>query len=102
MGALRRVPRTGLGLVLALWPLSAAAESASPVVRVRQPVALSLSRDGSRLLVANARSGSLSVIDLGSSQVVAEHDVGRGLADVAPLADGRHVAADLVASLKTL
>src|SRR5262249_2853904 len=42
---------------------------------------------------ANRRSGSLSVIDPRSSKVVAESDVGRGLADVAPLPDGRHLLA---------
>jgi YVTN family beta-propeller protein len=56
-------------------------------------VALAFSPDGARLYVANARSGSLSVIDPRAARVTAEHEVGRGLADVAPLPDGRHVLA---------
>jgi YVTN family beta-propeller protein len=59
-------------------------------VRFGQPVALAFSRDGARLLVANRRSGSLSEVDTATSRVVAEHDVGRGLADVAALPDGKH------------
>jgi DNA-binding beta-propeller fold protein YncE/mono/diheme cytochrome c family protein len=43
--------------------------------------------------VANGRSGSLSVIEISSARVVAEHDLGRGLADLAVLADGRHLLA---------
>lgn len=97
LGALRRVRRAGLGLALALWPLTAVAESPASsnalATQTRHPAALALSRDGSRLFVANARSGSLSVVDVGTSRVVAEYAVGRGLADVVPLADGRHVLA---------
>jgi YVTN family beta-propeller protein len=56
-------------------------------------VALCFSGDGSRLFVANGRSGSLSVIDPRAAAVVAETGVGRGLSDVAPLPDGRHLLA---------
>ncbi len=56
-----------------------------PLPRQRQPTALCLSADGARLFVANGRSGSLSVVDLTSAKVVAERDVGRGLADLAAL-----------------
>jgi YVTN family beta-propeller protein len=65
------------------------ADDAAP--RLRRPVALAVSRDGGRLFVANERSGSLSVVDTGTARVVAEHDVGRGLSDVAALPDGRHL-----------
>lgn len=58
--------------------------------RLRQPVALAFGHDGNRLLVANRRSGSLSVVDPSALQVVAEFDVGRGLTDLAPLPDRRH------------
>src|SRR5262249_47596450 len=44
-------------------------------------------------LVANRRSGSISVIDAATRQVVTESDVGRGLADLAVLPDGRHLLA---------
>jgi YVTN family beta-propeller protein len=43
------------------------------------------------LLVANSRSGSLSVIDTIARGVVAEHDIGRSLADVALLNGGRRL-----------
>ena len=48
---------------------------------------------GKTLLVANRRSGSLSVIDAAARKVVAEYDVGRGLADLAALPGGRHLLA---------
>ncbi|WP_406698718.1 cytochrome c peroxidase [Singulisphaera sp. Ch08] len=62
--------------------------------QVRQPAGLSLSPDGSRLFVANRRSGSLSIIATKSSRVVAESQVGRGLADVTALPDGNLLAVD--------
>ncbi len=37
------------------------------------------------MLVANRRSGSLSLIDLAARKIVAEHKVGRGLADLADI-----------------
>jgi YVTN family beta-propeller protein len=71
-----------------------ASGSAGPLARrVRQPVALACADGGRTILVANRRSGSLSVIDAASRRVVAEHDVGRGLADLAVLPDGRHLLA---------
>jgi len=64
-----------------------------PLPRQRQPTALCLSPDGLRLFVANGRSGSLSVVDLKSAKVVAEHDAGRGLTDVAALPDEHRLLA---------
>ena len=61
--------------------------------RIRRPVALSLSRDGARLFAANGRSGSLSVVDTRLGRVIAEHDVGQGLADLAAWGNGRHLLA---------
>jgi YVTN family beta-propeller protein len=46
-----------------------------------------------RLLAANRQSGSISVIDPVTRRVLAEHDVGRGLADLVALPDDRHVLA---------
>ncbi|SIO31038.1 40-residue YVTN family beta-propeller repeat-containing protein [Singulisphaera sp. GP187] len=66
------------------------------VCQVRQPVGLCLSPDGSRLYVANRRSGSLSIVATQSGRVVAEPQVGRGLADVVAVADGRLLAVDRV------
>jgi len=45
------------------------------------------------LFVANRRTGSLSVIDAKQAKVVAENDVGRGLADVALLNGDDHLLA---------
>ena len=61
--------------------------------RVRQPEALVLVDGGRLLLAANGRSGSISVIDPAARRLVAEHDVGRGLADLASLPDGTHLLA---------
>ncbi len=47
----------------------------------------------SRLLVANRQSGSSCVIDPRTRCVLAEHDVGCGLADIVALPDDRHVLA---------
>ncbi|MDR3632567.1 MAG: cytochrome c peroxidase [Isosphaeraceae bacterium] len=73
--------------------IAAPAPAGTAATRSRQPVALAFRRDGSRLYVANARSGTLSVVDPRTSSVVAEHDVGRGLADLAPLAHGPRILA---------
>ena len=75
--------------VKAAEPASAA--GASP--RDRQPVALAFSPDGSRLFVANSRSGSLSVVDPASRRLLAEVDLARGLSDVAVHPDGVHLLA---------
>ncbi len=61
--------------------------------RIRRPVGIVLVNGNSRLLVANRQSGSLSVIDPATRCVLAEYDVGRGLADIAALPDDRHVLA---------
>lgn len=69
------------GLASLAWPGGdeAAAELA---VQHRRPVALCTSADGRWLYVACRESGTLSVVDTGRGQVVAEHRVGRLLADV--------------------
>jgi YVTN family beta-propeller protein len=61
--------------------------------RMRQPVALAVADGGKNLFVANRRSGSLSVIDTTTRRVVAEYDVGRGLADLAILAGSQNLLA---------
>jgi YVTN family beta-propeller protein len=68
--------------------------TAGPVERrVRQPVALVCADGGKTVFVANRRSGSLLVIDAATKKVVAESEVGRGLADLATLPDGRQLLA---------
>jgi YVTN family beta-propeller protein len=94
------LPMIGMACLTALWltpSVSAVAGepggSHSPPRRFRQPVALAIVDGGKTLLAANRRSGSLSVIDTASRQVVAELNAGRGLADLAVLPDGRHLLA---------
>ena len=70
------------------------ADSAGTLARRwRQPVALAIGDDGKMLFVANRQSGSLSIIDTATRRVLAEHDVGRGLSDLAILPGGRHLLA---------
>ncbi len=57
--------------------------------RLRRPVAAVLSADERLLYTANRRSGSMSVLDLEARRVVAEHDLGGRLTDLAPVNDGR-------------
>ena len=60
---------------------------------MRQPAALAVLDGGKTILAANRRSGSISVIDAGSRRVVAEHEIGHGLSDLAVLPDGQHLLA---------
>ena len=60
---------------------------------MRHPVALALIDSGKTLLAANRRGGSLSVIDARARKVVAEYDVGRGLADLAVLPGDQYLLA---------
>jgi YVTN family beta-propeller protein len=61
--------------------------------RLRQPVALVVVDGGKTVLAANQRSGSLSVVDATKRRVVAEHDLGKSLADLAVLPDGHGLLA---------
>src|SRR4051794_28121444 len=75
------------------------AARAAAASRARRPEALVLVDGGRLLLAANGRSGSISVIDPAARRLVAEHDVGKGLADLASLPGGSHlVAVDRAAS----
>src|SRR5262245_60123041 len=95
----RLVPSLGLVLlVIVITPRGAPAgprktagdETAS---RARRPVALALASGGDTLLVANGRSGTISVIDLRSGTRVAETKVARALSDLASLPDSIRFAA---------
>ncbi len=61
--------------------------------RTRRPVAVALAVGGDRLLVANRQSGSVSVIDPDARCILAEYNVGRGLADIAALPDDHYLLA---------
>jgi cytochrome c peroxidase len=60
-------------------------------VQLRRPVAAAFLGGGDTLCVANRRSGSVSLVDLRQGQVRDEIAVGRRLADLAVLPDGKHV-----------
>jgi len=66
-------------LIVSLATCSQAADLATTL---RRPVALTLSADGARLLVANRDSGTISVVDLVASKVAAEHAIGQRLSDL--------------------
>src|SRR5262245_52498261 len=82
---------TALGLLalLAVVPGAPGAETA----RVRRPIALAFSKDGSRLFVANERSGTLTLVDPVAARVIREYELGKSLSDVSALPDGRHLLA---------
>ena len=76
------------------WGADGASTDVSMMARIRRPVALGFSPDGAWLFSANRRSGSISVVDTRSGRVRAEHELGRGLSDLATLPDGRLLAVD--------
>ena len=83
-------------LLLAMHALALGDEPGSAptlVRRMRHPVAIANADGGKTIIVANRRSGSLSVIDTASRSVVAEDDVGRGLADLVSISGGRYLLA---------
>jgi DNA-binding beta-propeller fold protein YncE len=87
----RSVWRVTLCVVAAALVGPTGASAGAGTERERQPVALAFSRDGTHLFVANLKSGSLSVIDPRQAKVTSEHDLGRGLSDLAVLEGGRHL-----------
>lgn len=62
--------------------------------RHRRPAALALLGSGRHVVVANERSGSLSVLDWPAGRVVAEQDIGRALVDVVPWGGDKLLALD--------
>src|SRR4051812_25911828 len=73
-------------VVLLLVFVTASASGAEPVAALRRPVAIAAS--GDRLIVANRRSGTVSVVDLRTARVTDETRVGRTLSDLVVSADG--------------
>ncbi len=82
-----------LGAWMGGWADTAAPGKAQLPSHLRRPVALVLADKGKWLLVANQRSGSISVIDTSTSRPAAEVQVGRKLADLAGTPDERHLLA---------
>lgn len=60
-----------------------------PPTRLRRPVAMAQSGDGHWLYAANRRSGTVSVIDTQTREIVAELRVGRQLSDIETTPDGK-------------
>src|SRR5581483_7590614 len=91
----RRFLQLVLGIMVLAAPCATAdAPPSPPATQFRRPVALVLADDGKLLLVANQRSGSISVLDTAGVRVLGEANVGRRLADLAATPDGRLVAVD--------
>lgn len=69
------------------------ATAAELVPRLRRPVALAFTQNNLRLLVANSRGQSLSLIDLAQQKTIAELPSGGVLSDLQPLGDGNWMLA---------
>jgi YVTN family beta-propeller protein len=90
---MRSSPLTRL-IAIGAWMLAAppahSVETSGPEhTPHRSPIALALSRDGSRLLTANQTAGSVSLVDTKTGKVLAELATGDKPAGVALSADGR-------------
>lgn len=97
MAARRRIlVNTWTGLLLALTGLIAAPiRAGAPAERsraFRRPVAIV--SDGRTLLVANQRSGTISVIDISRQKQIAESKVATSISDLAALPNGSLLACD--------
>ncbi len=89
------LPRLFLaGALSAAMILGSRHASGEIVPRERQPIALVFVDSGKSVVVANRRSGSLSIIDVATTRTVAEHDVGRSLTDLAALQEAGLLAVD--------
>jgi YVTN family beta-propeller protein len=65
----------------------------APPARLRRPLALLLTNHGQQLLAANHSSGSITIMDTDHLRPLAEVPIGKGLADLALVPDGRRVLA---------
>jgi YVTN family beta-propeller protein len=71
----------------------ASSSAAELATQLRRPIAILPSADSQRLFVANRDSGSISVIDIALGQVVAEHSIGKRLADLVSLPNSNQLLA---------
>jgi YVTN family beta-propeller protein len=76
-----------LRLIFIVIVLAHSAVAANPAARIRRPVDIVLSPDGRQVVVANRRSGSVSVIDRDSLRVVSESILGKRLSALATARD---------------
>jgi YVTN family beta-propeller protein len=81
------VRQIGICAFVCLLAISARGEERMRAL-LRRPAALALNERGDRLFVANRRSGTISIIDLQSRQVVEEITIGGQLADLICLPGG--------------
>ena len=72
-------PPMARSFLVLLVLLATTASAASPVARIRRPVDIVVSPTGRQVLVANRRSGSVSVIDRNSHQILSETTIGKRL-----------------------
>ncbi|MBW8883312.1 MAG: hypothetical protein JF612_00755, partial [Planctomycetia bacterium] len=79
--------------ILLICTCSAITSAADFATALRRPVGLAPSTDGHWLYVANRDAGSLSIINLNSSQVVAEHKIGRQITDIAAVCGSQQLLA---------
>src|SRR5207249_4022889 len=88
------INRIAIALIItACWAAVAAEDAATwvPASRLRHPVAAAFLADGHTLCVANRRAGSVSLVDVQKTSVLAESVIGQCLSDLAVLPDRRHV-----------
>ena len=72
-------PPMARSFLVLLVLLATTASAASPVARIRRPVDIVVSPTGRQVLVANRRSGSVSVIDRNSHRILSETTIGKRL-----------------------
>lgn len=82
--------RLFLFLIIVGWCQSSVPQTAADeksVVQFRRPVAVAVLEDGRRLIVANQRSGSVSIVDPTSKTVVSETKIGSQLSSLIATSD---------------
>ncbi len=79
--------------IAAMFGLASTMSAAELLTQLRRPLALAQSADGQWLYVTNQCSGSISVIDLASREVVAEHTLGKRLVDLVVVDDSHRLLA---------
>ena len=78
-------------VVIGFGSITESSADESLAVQFRRPVAIVVSHDGTRLAIANQRSGTISLIDLHKKKVVLETAIGKRLSDVIVTSDTRRL-----------
>jgi YVTN family beta-propeller protein len=79
----RRFPANALLLLAGIVAQAAEPPANTETIRFRGPVAMVVSEDGQRVLTANRRSGTISIVDPAGRRVVTETAVGKKLSNIA-------------------